>query len=113
MALPGLEARLADIVSKIAEIRSELGQHRTRSTAAEPEPGRRKRKPMSAATKRKMAAAQKLRWSRVHGKSTTAAAAPSAPAKNKRKMSAAGRARIIAATKARWAAFHAAQKANA
>jgi hypothetical protein len=54
----------------------------------------------SAATKAKMAAAQKARWAKLKG---NAAAITSAPPKKKRRMSAAGRAAIIAAAKARWA----------
>jgi hypothetical protein len=53
---------------------------------------------MSAAARRKIAAAQKARWAKVKdGKSEKPGLKP------KRKMSAAGRARIAAAAKARWA----------
>jgi len=53
---------------------------------------------MSAAARRKIAAAQKARWAKVKdGKSEESDQKP------KRKMSAAGRARIAAAAKARWA----------
>jgi hypothetical protein len=106
VALTGLELNLSKVNAAIAEIRSELGQHSASPRAAAPAAG--KRKPFSAAAKKRMAAAQKLRWAKTRGESTPAAA----PKKAKRKMSAAGRARIIAATKKRWAAFHAAQKAN-
>jgi hypothetical protein len=54
----------------------------------------------SAATKAKMAVAQKARWAKLKG---NAAAITSAPPKKKRRMSAAGKAAIIAAQKARWA----------
>jgi hypothetical protein len=64
----------------------------------------------SAATKAKMAAAQKARWAKLKGKAAVVAAADPAP-KKKRKMSAAGRAAIIAATKARWAKIRAAKAA--
>lgn len=92
----------------------------------------------SAATKAKMAAAQKARWVKLKGAQTaplTPAAAPTkakrkysaeakarwakakagpaakatVSAKPKRKLSAAGRANIIAATKARWARVNAAK----
>jgi hypothetical protein len=53
---------------------------------------------MSAAARRKIAAAQKARWAKVKdGKSEKPGHKP------KRKMSAAGRARIAAAARARWA----------
>jgi len=67
----------------------------------------------SAATKAKMAAAQKARWARLKGGAKPAAATASAPApKKKRKMSAAGRAAIVAAAKARWARVNAAKAAK-
>ena len=58
----------------------------------------------SAATKAKMAAAQKARWAKLKGtaRATKAPAAVPTP-KKKRKMSAAGRAAIVVAAKARWA----------
>lgn len=62
------------------------------------------RRTFSAATKAKMAAAQKARWAKLKGNAGSAAATKSAPAvKKKRKMSAAGKANIRAAVKARWA----------
>ena len=69
------------------------------------------RRTFSAATKAKMAAAQKARWAKKKG---TAAAPATAPAstpipKKKRKMSAAGKANIRAAVKARWAKVNAAK----
>ncbi len=67
----------------------------------------------SAATKAKMAAAQKARWAKLKGGAKPAAATASAPApKKKRKMSAAGRAAIVAAAKARWARVNAAKAAK-
>lgn len=63
----------------------------------------------SAATKAKMAIAQKARWATLKGKpAAPAPATPSAPAP-KRKMSAAGKANIRAAVKARWAKIAAAK----
>lgn len=69
------------------------------------------RRTFSAATKAKMAAAQKARWAAKKGKAAAPAPATvSAPApKKKRKMSAAGRANIRAAVKARWAKVAAAK----
>lgn len=77
------------------------------SVAVAPTATRGGRRTFSAATKAKMAAAQKARWAaKKKGVvvSAAATASPSAPAvKKKRKMSAAGKANIRAAVKARWA----------
>jgi len=92
-----LEARLAAI-SKV------LGQGAPTTPA--PAAKRGGRRQFSAATKAKMAAAQKARWAKIKGKA--APATVSAP-KKKRKMSAAGKANIRAAVKARWAKVNAAK----
>jgi hypothetical protein len=68
---------------------------------------------VSAASRRKMAQAQKARWASVRKQSQSVSAgktASSAPAK-KRIMSAAARKKIAAAQKARWARVKAQQKA--
>lgn len=66
------------------------------------------RRTFSAATKAKMAAAQKARWAKLKGNAAPATATVSAPVpKKKRKMSAAGKANIRAAVKARWAKVNA------
>ncbi len=57
----------------------------------------------SAATRVKMAAAQKARWAQKDGGAEEVAAEP-VKAKKKRKMSPEGRARIAEAQKKRWAA---------
>jgi len=64
---------------------------------------------ISAASRRKMALAQKARWARA-GKGSHPEKAVSDSAPVKRVISAAGRKRIAAATKARWAKFRAAKK---
>ena len=65
-------------------------------------PAKRGRKPFSAETKAKMAAAQRARWA---GKSGVGAVTAAKPAKaGKRTMSPEVRARLAAAMKARWAA---------
>jgi hypothetical protein len=67
---------------------------------------------ISAASRRKMALAQRARWARA-GKGSQPVAVKttaSAPVKHTRKISAAGRKRIAAATRARWAKFRAAKK---
>jgi hypothetical protein len=66
-------------------------------------PSRRGRKPMSAAVRRRMAAAQRERRARERGVVT--------PIRAKRKISAAGLAGIRAAQKARWAKWKKQQKA--
>jgi len=69
---------------------------------------------ISAASRRKMAAAQKARWAAVRKgpKPATEVAKTnaSAPLKSKHKISAAGRKRMAAATRLRWAKFRAAKK---
>jgi len=67
---------------------------------------------ISAASRRKMALAQKARWARMRGRSRSIAAGKttsSAPAR--RTISAAGRKRIAAAQRARWAQIRAGKKA--
>src|ERR1039457_3383687 len=96
-AIVGFESQKTHIDAKIAELRALLPGGSTQ-TAATPDPAKRK---VSTAARRKMALAQKARWSKVRGESEpTQAAAP--PTKPKRKLSKAGRAAIVAATKARW-----------
>jgi hypothetical protein len=70
-----------------------------------------KRKQFSAASRRKMAQAQKARWAKIKGESEPLAATPEPP-KTKRKISAEGLQRIIAATKKRWRLQRAAAKAS-
>jgi hypothetical protein len=66
---------------------------------------------ISAASRRKMARAQKARWASIRNKSQpTAGAKITSPAPAKRKISAAGRKRIAEAQRARWAAVKAQQK---
>ena len=63
----------------------------------------RKRRKLSAAARRHMKEAQRLRWAKLRRESEPPAPAATEPAKPKRKLSKAGRAAIIAATKKRWA----------
>jgi hypothetical protein len=67
---------------------------------------------ISAASRRKMALAQKARWAGLRKKSQPIAvvAKSTGPAPAKHKISAAGRKRMAAASRARWAAFRAAKK---
>ena len=72
-------------------------------------PSRRRRGHFSAATRARMAAAQRARWSRVRGTRTTSAKAP-IPIRAKRRLSAAGLAGIRAAQKTCWAKWKQRQK---
>jgi hypothetical protein len=67
---------------------------------------------ISAASRRKMALAQKARWANLQKNlQPTAVAKTTSPAPAKRKISAAGGKRIAAAQRARWAKVRAAKKA--
>src|SRR5437773_9914672 len=102
-AIAGFETQKSHIDSQIAELRSMLDGGRTQSAVTPSATGKRKRK-FSAASRRKMAAAQKARWAGIKKSSEPPQIAQ--PKKN-RKMSAAGRAAIAAAVKKRWAAVKA------
>jgi hypothetical protein len=107
-AILGFEEQKTHIDGKIAELRAVLSGG-SPEPAATPEPATRKRKRFSAASRRKMAMAQKARWAKIKGESE-----PSVPAKApkaKRHISKEGMARIIAATKKRWRLQKAAKKA--
>src|SRR5579862_7005316 len=102
-AIEGFESQKRRIDSQIDELRQLLngGSAETGTESGTPA---RKRK-ISAAGRRRMAAAQKARWAKIRGEAEPASspAAPK-PAKQKRKLSAAGRKEISEATKRRWAA---------
>jgi hypothetical protein len=66
---------------------------------------------ISAASRRKMARAQKARWAKAREKSPPMPLAKTAPAPAKRTMSAAARRKIAAFQRARWAKVRAQQKA--
>ena len=101
MALIGYEAEITRINAAIAEIRAKLG---TRAVASDGQPAPKKRT-MSAAGRRHIAAAQKKRWAAVKKQAKSATAAKPATTPRKRKMSAAARKRIGDATRKRWAAY--------
>jgi hypothetical protein len=81
------------------------------SGKSKPAQGRKRRK-MSVAARRKVAAAQRARWAKVRKESQPAAVgatkAGSAPVK--RTLSASARRKLAAAQRARWAKLRAAQK---
>ena len=94
-ALIGYEQRLAEINQQITELRRRTGQ-----TASAPAQSR--RRTMSPAARRKIAAAQRKRWAELKGKKAV-------QEKPKRKMSAAARKRIGDAARKRWALLKAKQ----
>ena len=104
-AVLGFEQQKTHIDAKIAELRALLPGG-SAETAATLEVPIRKRKKFSAASRRKMAMAQKARWAKLRGESEP----PEPPAKPKRQLSKAGRANIVAALKKRWAAKNAKAK---
>jgi hypothetical protein len=102
-AIEGFESQKRRIDSQIDELRQLLNGD-SAETGTESGTLARKRK-ISAAGRRRMAAAQKARWAKIRGEAEPALslAAPK-QAKQKRKLSAAGRKAISEATKRRWAA---------
>jgi hypothetical protein len=111
-AISGFEAQKSQIDSQIAELRSMLdgGSRTIQSTA--PSETAKPRKKFSAAARKKMALAQKARWTKLKEAAAPKEAEAVKP-KKKRKMSAAGRKAISETTKKRWAAVKAAKKAAA
>lgn len=99
-AIDGYQFQKSQIDAKITELRAMLPGGTTQ-TAATPEPAKRQRRKMSAASRKAIAEAQRKRW--APSKIQAEAATPK-PAKPKRKLSKAGRAAIVAALKKRWAA---------
>jgi hypothetical protein len=101
-AIEGFESQKRRIDSQIDELRQLLngGRPETGTTSAAPA---RKRK-MSAAGRRRIAAAQKARWAKIRWEAEPASSSTAPkPTKQKRKLSAAGRKAISEATKRRWA----------
>ena len=95
--------RAVIIKERLTKLESQLEEILGGSTTGRA-PGRRGRKRRSAATRAKMAAAQKARWAGKNGKG------PVAGKKGRRKMSAAWRAKIAASARARWKTAKAAGK---
>jgi len=78
--------------------------------ASTPEAPVRKRRRFSAASRRKMALAQKARWAKIKGEIELPSATTAKPPRPRRRISAEGMKRIIAATKKRWRLQRAAAK---
>ena len=100
-AIEGFQAQKAKIDDKITELRTMLAGGDT-EPAVTPEAPAVKRKKFSAAARKRMAEAQKLRYAKLKAESEPATpVTPEAP-KAKRKISPEGLKKIIAATKKRW-----------
>ena len=109
-AIEGFESQKRRIDSRIDELRQLLNGDRTEAVATSEAPARKRK--VSAAGRRRMAAAQKARWAKIRG-DAEAASSPAAAKPKERKLSAAGRKAISEATKKRWAMKRAeAQKAQ-
>lgn len=104
-ALVGLRHERERIDGLIAELEREVGGSGRNSRGAPA-----KRRPMSAATRKRMAEAQRKRWA-VQRDGAPASAKKPAAAK-KRRIGAEGRRRIIEATRKRWEAYRKAKAAN-
>jgi hypothetical protein len=91
--------RAASIKEQIADLQKELG-NLLGMPSAQGVPANNHR-PMSAAAKRRIAAAQKARWARLRG---AKGASVSKTTAKKKSMSAATRAKVAAKLKAYWAA---------
>src|ERR1035441_6404016 len=115
-AIAGFEGQKKQIDDQIAELRAMLSGVPAETAAMPEEAAPRKRKKFSAATRRRMAEGQRLRYLKLRGQAETEPATPELPtpkpAKAKRKISAQGMKNIIAATKKRWKRQRAAAKAQ-
>jgi hypothetical protein len=106
-AIAGFEAQKKSIDAQIEELRGMLTGTAQSSTEEAPAKGTRRKR--SAAVRKRMREAQKLRWAKIKGESPAPAKkTPVKAAKPKRKLSAAGRKAISDAVKKRWAAKKAA-----
>ena len=111
-AIEGFESQKRRIDSQIGELRQLLSTDHTEAAPASGAPAPKRK--ISAAGRRRMAAAQQARWAKVRGETEPAKSrATPKPTKHKRELSEAGRKAISEATKKRWALKKAeAQKAQ-
>jgi DNA-binding protein HU-beta len=111
-AIEGFESQKRRIDSQIDELRQLLSTDRTEAAPASGAPAPKRK--ISAAGRRRMAAAQQARWAKARGETEPAESlATPKPTKQKRELSEAGRKAISEATKKRWALKKAeAQKAQ-
>jgi DNA-binding protein HU-beta len=91
-AILGMESQKEKLDAQIAELRQML-EGAPDAPATNPGVGPRKRKTFSAATRRRMKEAQRLRWAKIRGESEPPAPATSKP---KRKLSKARKAALVA-----------------
>jgi hypothetical protein len=107
-AIEGFEIQKASIDAKITELRAMLPGGSSEDAATPQAPGRKRRK-FSAAARKRMRDAQRLRWAKVRGESESIKAEPAKP---KRKLSAAAKAKLVANLKKARAAKVAMAKAT-
>ena len=101
-AIEGFESQKRRIDSRIDELHQLLNADRKEAAATSGAPARKRK--VSAAGRRRMAAAQKARWAKIRAEAEPPSPPAAAkPEKQKRKLSAAGRKAISEATKRRWA----------
>lgn len=98
-AIDGFVAQKARLDQQIAELRAMLPSN-TNGAATVPELKPTNHRKFSAAARRRMREAQRLRWSKIRGETI---APPHRTARPKRRISEQGLKNIIAATKRRWA----------
>jgi hypothetical protein len=113
-ALVGLQHQASEIDMKMAELRARVGGG---PPATAPGRTQAKKRVLSPAARRRIAAAQRNRWAAYRREEEASVpvkkVAPAKPAAKKRKLSPAAKKRIGDATKKRWAAFRAAKAAAA
>jgi len=110
-AIDGFKAQRNRLELRVAELRAMLNGGPAQPAAAS-ESAPRKHRKFSAATLRRMRAAQRLRWAKIRGKSKPAVPATTKASKPNRRISPEGMKRIIGATKKRWRLQRAAAKAK-
>ena len=110
-AIAGFQSQKTHIDSQIAELRSMLDGRRTGPVGTPSENSTPKRRRVSLASRRKMAAAQKARYAKLREGSKPTEAESAKP--KKRGLSAAGRKAISIAAKKRWSAIKAAKQGKA
>ena len=103
-ALVGLQAQRKRIAEQIAQVRGMLGQG-ARQEVANQDGAVRPRRRRSAATRKRMAEAQRKRWEAFNRSKATTQAAGKVATPRKRTLSAAGRKAIAEAARRRWSEF--------
>jgi hypothetical protein len=110
-ALRELRARRSGMQVELEKLDQIISGIESLNGAGSRKPNHQGTRTVSAASRRKMARAQKARWASLRKESPAAVAvAKTGSAHGKRTMSAAGRKRIAAAQRRRWAKMRAQQK---